>query len=168
MEVDLMTELCLRIYGNAPERDILVTALSEVLDRKPELRTFSRLTSMDYEILCPSEAGGILVNQTKLREIIPLEKIPSEFWTCLQVIRSTNSRKMGAGVRQVIGHFLSYAVLIAREIFQENRLCVQHEYEVTATNIPGIGQVHGPLDFLTGRATGQLNMGDTTIDTMID
>jgi hypothetical protein len=158
-EVDLLTEVCMKIYGTVPSRDLLSTVVAQAVDNKREPQNFSALTDAHYEILCPGEAGEIHVNATLSERVHP-RLIPDEFWTCLQVIRATNSRNMGAGVRQIIGHFLSYAVFIARGIFQDNRLCVQDQYRVAATDIPGIGRVHGTLDFVTGHAVGQLPMGN--------
>lgn len=158
-EVDLLTEVCMKIYGTVPSRDILSTVVAQAVDNKREPQNFSALTDAHYEILCPGEAGEIHAN-AKLSERVHPGLIPEEFWTCLQVIRATNSRKMGAGVRQIIGHFLSYAVFVARGVFQDNRLCVQDQYRVAATDIPGIGRVHGTLDFVTGHAMGQLPMGN--------
>lgn len=65
------------------------------------------------------------------------------------------------GVRQIIGHFLAYAVEIARDLFDMDRLVVHTEIEVPEVEIPKIGKVHGPLDYLTCPAGGHLPMGQS-------
>lgn len=65
------------------------------------------------------------------------------------------------GVRQIIGHFLAYAVDIARDLFDMDRLVVHTEIEVPEVEIPRIGKVHGPLDYLTCPAGGHLPMGQS-------
>lgn len=53
------------------------------------------------------------------------------------------------GARQIIGHFLAYAVEIAKVKFGLETLVVQTEVEVQPPTIPEIGSaVHGPLDYL--------------------
>jgi hypothetical protein len=63
------------------------------------------------------------------------------------------------GVRQIIGHFHAYAVDIARDLFDMERLVVHTEIDVPEVEIPRIGKVYGPLDYLTCRAGGYLPMG---------
>jgi hypothetical protein len=53
------------------------------------------------------------------------------------------------GVRQIIGHFFADAVDIARDLFNMDRLVVHIEIEVPEVEIPRIGKIHGPLDYLT-------------------
>jgi hypothetical protein len=162
-KVDFITEICHDLYGNAPTQDGLVEAIAARLDSKPELRTFTSLGSKDYELLNPGVRGSIKINVEKLAQIVPLTSIPSEFWTCLTILRMVCARRMEMGVRQIIGHFLSFAIIVARKIFDDERLVLHTEWDVPATEIPGIGRVHGPLDFLTARAAGGLEMGNTTI-----
>lgn len=138
-----------RLYGNAPTRDGLVQAIATRLDTKSEFRTFASLRSKDYEILNPVARGSIKINVEKLAQVVPLTSIPPEFWTCLTMLRMVCAQRMKMGVRQIIGHFLSFAIVVARKIFDDKRLVLHTEWDVPATEIPGIGRVHGPLDFLT-------------------
>ena len=164
-KVDLISEVCQQLYGDAPEQDELVRALAILLDSKPELRTFTSLGTRDYDILNPGEQGSIQINLSRLVELVPATSIPNEFWPCLTVLRTVCARRMETGVRQVIGHFLTFAIVIARKLFGEERLVLHTEWDVPATDVPGIGRVHGPLDFLTARAAGGLEMGNITFKT---
>jgi len=85
--------------------------------------------------------------------------ISDGFWTGLRAIRQGMSRVKEMGVRHVIGHFLIHATLIARQMFSDERFIVHSEYEVQKIEIPPIGKLQGPLDFLTSRAAGYLTMG---------
>jgi hypothetical protein len=44
-------------------------------------------------------------------------------------------------VRHVVGHFLIYITLMARQMFKEERLIVHSEYKV---EIPAMGKLQGP------------------------
>jgi len=70
---------------------------------------------------------------------------------------------MEMGVRQIIGYFLAYAVDLARGLFKMERLVVHTEIEIPVVDIPRIGKVHGPMDFLTSPAAGGLSMGSSPI-----
>ena len=63
------------------------------------------------------------------------------------------------GTRKIINIFLDVAVYIARKVFHEDRLVVHQEYDTIPTEIPEIGTVSGPLDYVTSRAAGKANMG---------
>ena len=64
------------------------------------------------------------------------------------------------GTRKIINLFLDVAVFIARTAFKgEERLVVHHEWDTEPTEIPEIGIVGGPLDYITSRAAGRVNMG---------
>jgi hypothetical protein len=165
-KVDFIAEICQDLYGNGPQQDELVQAIAARLDMKPELRTFASLGTKDHDILNPGEQGSIRINHEKLAQMVPVSSIPAEFWTCLTTLRMVCARRMGMGVQQIIGHFLSFAVFVARKVFDDERLVLHTEWEVPATEIPGIGKVHGPLDFLTARAAGRLEMGNITIQTI--
>lgn len=149
--------------SDAPTRDGLVQTMAARLGTEPELRTFASLGSKDYELLNPGARGSININAEKLAKVVPLTSIPPEFWTCLTMLRMVCARRMETGVRQIIGHFLSFAIVVARKIFDDERLVLHTEWDVPDTEIPEIGRVHGPLDFLTARAAGGLEMGNTTI-----
>jgi hypothetical protein len=162
-KVDFIAEICHDLYGNTPNRGELLQAIAARLDTKPELRTFASLGTKDYELLNPGARGSIKINVEKLAQVVPLTSIPPEFWTCLTMLRMVCARRKEMGVRQIIGHFLSFAIVVARKIFDDERLVLHTEWDVPATEIPGIGRVHGPLDFLTARAAGRLEMSNTTI-----
>ena len=63
------------------------------------------------------------------------------------------------GTRKIINLFIDIAVYVARIIFNEERLVVHHEWETEPTEIPEIGVVSGPLDYVTSRAAGKVQMG---------
>jgi hypothetical protein len=123
------------------------------------------LGTRDYDILNPGEGGLIQINLSRLVELVPATDIPNEFWSCLTALRTVCARTMGMGVRQVIGHFLTFAIVIGQKLFGEERLVLHTEWDVPATDVPGIGRVHGPLEFLTARAAGKLDMGNITFKT---
>lgn len=159
-QVELLSDIIHRWTGEEPDHDAVVTCLAGVLETKPEIRSFSVLSSEDYALLNPGERGLIQYNQEQLHNQIPHTRIPVDFWPSLQTIRDTCSRRMEMGVRQIIGHFLAYAVKIARTQFENcERLVVHSEIDVPVVDVPEIGRVKGPLDYLTCRAAGSLPMG---------
>ena len=90
---------------------------------------------------------------------VPTEMIPVEFLRTLRIYRRNFSRSMEMGARQVIGHFLAYAVEIARSKFSIERLVVHTKVELQPTVIPEIGSaIHSPLDYLTAPAAGRVPM----------
>ena len=116
------------------------------------------MTNTDYIKLNPGEDGIILHNED-LMKAVPIEAIPLEFLPTLKIYRRNFSRTMGMGARQIIGHFLAYAVEIAKEKFGMERLVVHTEVEVQPTLIPEIGSpVRGPLDYLTAPVAGRVPM----------
>jgi hypothetical protein len=158
-KLDFIRKICQDLYGHTPEQDELVQVIASTM----EPRTFVSLGTKDYDILNPWLKGEIEINLEKLSQVVPVTSIPPEFWTCLTMLRMVCSRRMEKGVQQIIGHFLSFAVFIARKIFNDERLVLHSEWDVPATEIPEIGKVHGPLEFLTARAAGGLEMGNTAI-----
>jgi len=48
----------------------------------------------------------------------------------------------------MINIFPDVAVYIARQVFHEDRLVVHQEYDTVPTEIPKIGIVSGPLDYV--------------------
>jgi len=63
------------------------------------------------------------------------------------------------GVWNIIGNILVAAVEIARGLFDNPRLTLHLEWEVPVTDVPGIGKVHGPVDFVTAPVSGGVDMG---------
>jgi hypothetical protein len=123
-----------------------------------EARTYSVLTSQDFEKLCPYIKNRIHVNDDKLIQAIPDETIPSAFLGMLRISRLVSSRRNEMGTSKIINIFLDVAVHIARQIFHENRLVVHQEYDTVPTKLPEIGVVSGPLDYVTSRAAGNDDM----------
>jgi hypothetical protein len=151
-------------HGRPPSKEELLMMMSRTLDRLPEYRTFSVLTNNDFEKLrSGGERGDILINEQTILNDMGNFKVPEEFWSGLQAARQVMSRVKEMGVRHVIAHFLIHATLIARQLFKEERLIVHSEYDVEKTEVPPIGIVHGPLDFVTSRAAGYLTMGEHQI-----
>ena len=71
------------------------------------------------------------------------------------------------GTRKIINLFTDVAVYIARIVFNEERLVIHHEWEIETTEIPEIGVVSGPLDYVTSRASGKVNMGTHALDVLL-
>jgi hypothetical protein len=148
----------------SPSKFELMSMMGPILDTFPAHRSFSSLTKDDFDKLREGgERGDIFINEKAISEEMRDIQISDDFWSGLQATRQVMSRVKEMGIKQVIGHFLIHATLIAREMFQEERLIVHSEYEVEETEIPTIGKVHGPLDFMTSRAAGYLTMGKSRI-----
>jgi len=105
--------------------------------------------------MVPHGVGGEILFDTRR---LPNE-FPSDFFTVLSVLRKTLSREREAGCRPIIALFLGYAVLKARELFQQERLAVHSEVPIPAIQIPEVGLVEGTLDFLLAEVTGIADMG---------
>ena len=116
-KVDLISEVYQELCGYAPKPDEVVRAL---VNSKSEPRTFASLGTRDYDILNPGEEGLIQINLSRLMELVPATNIPNEFWSCLTALRTVSARTMGMGVRQVIGHFLTFAIVIGRKLFERS------------------------------------------------
>ena len=143
-----------------PSKVELLSMMGQTLDTVPEHRTFSSLTTDDFEKLrAGGERGDIFINEETISNETRDFKIADDFWSGLQGTRQVMSRVKEMGVRHVIVYFLIHATLIARQMFKEERLIVHSECEVEEAAIPPIGNLHGPLDLLTARAAGYLTMG---------
>ena len=59
------------------------------------------------------------------------------------------------GGRVIIGHYLTYAIRLARKEFDLNRLVCSSEIDVAAEQIPNVGYLSGTLDFMIATTTGQ-------------
>ena len=162
-QVQLWSSVIADLYGQTPDHTALINSLANVCDSLPDSRMFSVLTAKDYGLLNPGERGPIICADSALASMVPTECIPIDFWPGLQTLRRTCSRTMEMGVRQIIGYFLAYAVDIARGLFKMERLVVHTEIEIPVVDIPRIGKVHGPMDFLTSPAAGGLSMGSSPI-----
>jgi len=154
-QVELISDIIQRWTGEQPDHESVVACLADVLETKPDIRSFSALTSEDYALLNPGARGLISCNREQLHNQISHNSIPVDFWPALQTLRDTCSRRMEMGVRQIIGLFLAYAVKIARSHFENSqRLVVHSEVDVPVVDVPEIGRVKGPLDYLTCYAAG--------------
>jgi hypothetical protein len=130
-----------------------------VIDDEPEVRTFSKLTNDDYIAMCGYVVNSIVFNESLLEQAIPSSLIPSCFLEMLQITRSVSARGLEARCRKHVNHFLDTAVYIARHIFGDERLIVAQEHPTGPVEVPEIGHVQGPLDYITGRAAGERDMG---------
>lgn len=66
---------------------------------------------------------------------------------------------MEMGARQIIGHFLAYAVEIAKNKFGMERLVVHTDVEFQPIVIPEIGDtLHGSVDYVTALVAGRVPM----------
>jgi hypothetical protein len=94
----------------------------------------------DSPLRAGGERGDIFINQNTISNEMRDFKISDDFWSGLQATRQVMSRIKDMGVRDVIGHFLIHATLIAREMFKEERLIVHPEYEVGETRFRQSGK----------------------------
>ena len=141
-----------------PKEDV-IEWVAKWTDQAPDVRTYSVLTSQDFEKLCSYIKNFMHVNDYQLSQSIPDKFIPSSFLSMLRISRLVSSRRNEMGTRKIINIFLDVAVYIARQIFHEERLVVHQEYDTAPTEVPEIGIVSGPLDYVTSRAAGNADMG---------
>ena len=137
----------------------MVQLIADVIDDEPEVRTFSKLTNDDYIAMCGYVVNSIVFNEFLLEQAIPLSLIPSCFLEMLQITRSVSARGLEGGCRKPVNLFLDTAVSVARHIFGDERLIVAQEHPTGPIEVPEIGYVQGPLDYITGRAAGEKDMG---------
>ena len=157
--VDFVADVCSRLYGESPDRMMLIATIAEILNATPDIRPFSALTVKDYESLNKGAKAMIKVDEQELLKKVPLESVPEWFWSSQKSYRSCLSRRMEMGVRNIIGNILIAAVEIARGLFDNPRLTLHSEWEVPVTDVPGIGKVYGPVDFVTAPVSGGVDMG---------
>jgi hypothetical protein len=139
-------------------KEEVVALVGKWSDDLPEVRSFSKLTDADFEALCKG-VHTININDRLLKEQIPDELLPCEFIPVLEITRRVCSRRTEMGARNVINLFLNFAVYMARMVFAEERLVVHHDVQTDILDVPEVGLVHGPFDFLTARAYGDIPMG---------
>lgn len=100
-----------------------------------------------------------MFNDFLLERHIPQSLIPVSFLEMLKITRSVSSRSLEAGCRKPVNIFLDTAVSIARTVFNEDRLIVSQEHPTGPVDIPELGRLQSPLDYVTGRADGEVPMG---------
>ena len=82
--------------------------MGQTLDTLPEHRTFSSLTTDDFEKLrAGGERGDIFINENTIANEMRDFKISDDFWSGLQATRQVMSRVKETGVRHVIGHLFN-------------------------------------------------------------
>ena len=150
----------LEMVGIDMPKENVVGLVAQWADKGPDVRTFSKLTSDDFNKLCKSIYDIVNINDDVLRQQVPDSIIPPHFLSMLRISRLVSSRRTEMGTRNIINLFLDVAVYVARIAFEgEDRLIIHHEWEIEPTEIPEIGVVSGPLDYITSRAAGRVNMG---------
>jgi hypothetical protein len=149
----------LALMGVEMPKDIVVEFIARWAEQLPDTKTFSKLTTEDYKKLCQSIYDDIKVNDGFLLEHIPDSIVPPEFLAMLKITRLVSSRTTEMGTRNVIDLFMNTAVYIARSVFGEERLVVNHEVDTDPIDVPEIGSVSGPLDYITSRLSGKIPMG---------
>jgi hypothetical protein len=155
--VEFMTAILAKA-GVQLTKEHVVSLVAEWADNAPEARSFSRLTGADFDALCKG-VRTLNINYILLQEHVPDNLIPREFLPMLELTRRVSSRRTEIGARNVINLFLNVAVHIARAVFGEDRLVVHHEVQTDILEVPEVGLIHGPLEFLTARAFGDIPMG---------
>ena len=156
-KVDNLCEL-LSMAGVEMAKQEVVALIAKWADKKPDVRTFSKLTAKDLLCLCESIENDIFIDDEQLELAVPDSMIPPEFLRTLLITRMVSSRNTEMGTRNVINVFLNMAIYIARTVFKEDRLVVHHEWDASPVEIPGIGIVGGPLSYVTACAAGKKNM----------
>ena len=150
----------LEMVGIDMTKENVVGLVAQWADRRPDVRTFSELTADDFNKLCKSIYDIVNINDDVLRQRVLDSIIPPHFLPMLRISRLVSSRRTEMGTRNIINLFLDVAVYVARIAFEgEDRLVIHHEWEIEPTEIPEIGVVSGPLDYITSRAAGRVNMG---------
>jgi hypothetical protein len=139
--------------------ETVVELVASWANLKPDIRTFSKLTAHDHNLLCKYIYDDININDQLLCQKVPDSVIPSQFLPVLRISRLVSSRNTEMGTQKIINLFIDIAVYIARIVFNEERLVVHHEWETEPTEIPEIGVVCGPLDYVTSRVAGKVDMG---------
>jgi hypothetical protein len=162
-KVDNLKEL-LSMAGVEMAKEEVVDLIAKWTDSKPDARTFSSLTSQDFMRLCKGFRDSIFIDDEHLASAIPDSIIPPEFLPSLFITRNVAARNTEMGTRNAIDVFLNMAVYVARNVFQEDRLVVHHEWDARPVEIPGIGTVGGPLDYVTSRAMGKKDMSTPPLD----
>jgi len=156
-QIALIKQTLEQLGGPHYNHETIVAALARGLDLQPRRRPFSLLTKKDFKVLNPALRGEVLVNEDAMaKEIL---SIPDRFHEELRRCRSTFDRSMEQGCRTVVTRYFEWALHLARVKFEMPRLVVFQDEEVDTTDIPGVGEVHGPLDFITGIAAGEASMG---------
>jgi hypothetical protein len=123
-------------------------------------RTFSELTTRDADLLCKGVQDHININHELLVKKVPDSSIPEHFLPVLRMCRQVASRSTAMGIRGIIDIFVNVAVYIARSVFDEPRLVVDHEVEMQPLKVPMVGIVGGPLDYVTFRVPGSYPMSN--------
>jgi hypothetical protein len=149
----------LGMTGSNLSKEEVIELVAKCTDQTPEARPYSVLTAQDFAKLCPYIKNFICINDEQLIQSIPDQMIPPAFLAMLQISRHVSSRINEMGTRKIINIFLDVAVHIAREVFHEDRLVVHQEYHTVPIEVPEVGIVSGPLDYVTSRAAGKGNMG---------
>ena len=148
------------MVGTDMSKENVVDLVAQWADKRPDVRTFSRLTSDDFNKLCKSIYDIVNINDDVLCQRVPDSIIPPQFLPMLRISRLVSSRRTEMGTKKIINLFLDVAVYVARIVFEgEDRLVIHHEWETEPTEIPEIGVVGGPLNYITSRAAGRVNMG---------
>jgi len=154
--VDNLREL-LSMAGVEMAKQEVVALVAKWAHKEPDVQMFSKLTAHDFICLCESIENNIFINNEHLELAIPDSLIPPEFLRMLHITRMVSSRNTEMGARGVINVFLTMAVYIARTLF-EDRLVIHHGWNASPVEILGIGTVGGPLDYITSRAAGNIDM----------
>jgi len=158
-KIDFQSRLLLKA-GLPLEKDEVVQLIAGTIDDEPDLRTFSKLTNDDFTAMCKyGSVNPIVFNEFLLEQAIPSNLVPSCFLEMLNITRAVSARGLEAGCRKPANLFLDTAVHIARQIFDEKRLIITQEHPTGPVEVPEIGHVQGPLDYVTGRAAGGKDMG---------
>jgi hypothetical protein len=149
----------LALMGVEMPKEKVVEFIARWPEQLPDTKTFSKLTTEDYRKLCRFIYDDIKVNDDFLLEHIPDSIIPPEFLAMLRITRLVSSRTTEMGTWNVINLFMNAAVYIARSVFGEERLVINHEVDTDPIDVPEIGSVSGPLDYITSRLAGKIPMG---------
>ena len=150
----------LKKAGVTKDMTEVASLVAEVVDEDSPHRGFSSMTNKDCDLLYKYAYALVNINQSTLCSLIPDAIIPGSFLPGLQISRMVNARSLEVGTRKIINIFMDNAVFIARQVFNEPRLLVDHEQEVEPTAIPELScTVNGPLDYVTARAAGIIEMG---------
>src|ERR1700724_125314 len=102
-----MFDLLTRVFD-----DDIISIVGQWAEKRPDVRTFSNLTTQDYNILCKAIHNVININDGLLLQQVPDDVIPPHFLPMLRMTRLVSARNTEMGTRKIINIFLDTAVYI--------------------------------------------------------
>jgi|SRR5579859_2838072 len=106
-------------------------------------------------LLYPSGYGGNIKYDPAIFAVEP----PNYFHLQLNDLTTSAMRDKQAGCRLLIGHYLSHAIKLARQLFEMPRLVFHSEVDVEPQDVGELGWLGGILDFAVSTIKGHGRVG---------